>query len=441
MELRDLIVTPLLLIVVYMVAYFIKPRVTDSITGRYFFSALTVKIFGAIALGFIYQFYYTGGDTYNFHTYGSRQVWLAFTESPQEAFKILFGSTDQIGLYKYTSKILFYHDPRSFFVIRIASIFDLITFSSYSATAVLFSLWSFTGSWALFKTFYKRYPQLHFHLAICALFIPSVVFWGSGILKDSLVLGALGLSTYCIDLLINQRRVRLSTILVLILSIYVIFSVKLFILQAFLPAVMLWVSYKKIMGSPSVMVRLLVLPFLLAGGALLSYLMVTKVGESDARYAIDNIARTAKITAYDIGFYTGRDAGSGYSLGEQDGTFTGMLLKAPQAINVTLFRPYLWEVKNVLMLLSALEGTILLIIVVYILVSARVRIFSILNNPDTVFLLVFSLIIAFAVGITSYNFGTLARYKIPMLPYFSIGLVLIYFKNNERKIAPLEATE
>lgn len=255
------------------------------------------------------------------------------------------------------------------------------------------------------------------------------------------MLGALGLSTYCIDLLINQRRVRLSTILVLILSIYVIFSVKLFILQAFLPAVMLWVSYKKIMGSPSVMVRLLVLPFLLAGGALLSYLMVTKVGESDARYAIDNIARTAKITAYDIGFYTGRDAGSGYSLGEQDGTFTGMLLKAPQAINVTLFRPYLWEVKNVLMLLSALEGTILLIIVVYILVSARVRIFSILNNPDTVFLLVFSLIIAFAVGITSYNFGTLARYKIPMLPYFSIGLVLIYFKNNERKIAPLEATE
>lgn len=441
MELRDLIVTPILLILVYVGAYFIKPRVTDSITGRYFFPALTVKIFGAIALGFIYQFYYRGGDTYNFHTYGSRQIWLAFTESPQDAFKILFGSTDQIGLYKYTSKILFYHDPRSFFVIRIATIFDLITFSSYSATAVLFSLWSFTGSWALFVTFYKRYPQLHFQLAVCALFIPSVVFWGSGILKDSLVLGALCLATYSIDLLINQRRLRLSTILVLIISIYVIFSVKLFILQAFLPAVMLWVSYKKIMGSPSVMVRLLVLPFLLAGGALLSYWMVAKVGESDSRYAIDNIARTAKVTAYDIGFYTGRDAGSGYSLGEQDGTFTGMLLKAPQAINVTLFRPYLWEVKNVLMFLTALEGTILLIMVVYILVSARVRIFSILNNPDTVFLLVFSIIIAFAVGITSYNFGTLARYKIPMLPYFSIGIVLIYFKNNERKVTPLEVTE
>jgi hypothetical protein len=440
-ELRDLIVTPLLLIVVYVVAYFIRPRVTDSITGRYFFPALTVKILGAIALGFIYQFYYTGGDTYNFHTYGSRQVWLAFTESPQDAFKILFGSTDQIGLYKYTSKILFYHDPRSFFVIRIASIFDLITFSSYSGTAVLFSLWSFAGSWALFKTFYRRYPQLHFYLAICALFIPSVVFWGSGILKDTLVLGALGIATYCVDLSINQRRVRLSTILVLILSIYVIFSVKLFILQAFLPAVMLWVSYKKIMGSPSVMVRLLVLPFLLAGGVFLSYWMVTKVGESDARYAIDNIAQTAKVTAYDIGFYTGRDAGSGYSLGEQDGTFTGMLLKAPQAINVTLFRPYLWEVKNVLMFLTALEGTILLIMVVYILISARARIFSMLNNPDAVFLLVFSLIIAFAVGITSYNFGTLARYKIPMLPYFSIGLVLIYFKNNERKVVLLEATE
>lgn len=366
---------------------------------------------------------------------------MAFTESPESAFKILFGSTDQVGLYKYTSKILFYHDPRSFFVIRIASIFDLITFSSYSATAVLFSLWSFAGSWALYQTFYKRYQQLHFQLAICALFIPSVVFWGSGVLKDTLVLGALGLATYCIDVLIIQKRFKVSSLLILILSVYIILSIKLFILQAFLPAIILWISHRKVMSSPSVAVRILVFPFLLIGGGFLSYWMITKVGENDTRYAIDNIARTAQVTAYDIGFYTGRDAGSGYSLGKLDGTFGTMISKLPQAVNVSLFRPYLWEVRNPLMLLSALEGTFLLVMVLYILFSVGLRIFSILDNPDIVFALVFSLIIAFAVGITSYNFGTLARYKIPMLPYFTFSLALIYFKNKERKAEELEETE
>ncbi|MBX2917514.1 MAG: hypothetical protein KF856_19780 [Cyclobacteriaceae bacterium] len=441
MELRDLIVTPLLLIVVYGVAYFVRPRVTDINTSRYFFPALTLKIFGAIALGFIYQFYYSGGDTFNFHTHGSRQIWLAFSESLTAGLKLLMGGADQVGIYKYTSRIVFYGDPQSYFVVKIAGLLDLITFSSYSATGVLFSLWSFAGAWALYLTFYKRYRHLHLYLAICSLFIPSVVFWGSGILKDTLVLGALGLATYSVDLIFVQQKVNGSRIALLLLSVYIIFSVKLFILQAFLPAVVLWIGYKKIMSSPSVMVRVLVFPFLLGGGVLLSYWMVNKVGENDARYAVENIARTAQVTAYDIGFYTGRDAGSGYSLGELDGTLASMITKMPQAVNVSLFRPYLWEVKNPLMLLSALEGTLLLVLVLYILFSVRLKLFSLLNNPDVIFTLVFALIIAFAVGITSYNFGTLTRYRIPMLPYFTISLVLIYFRNSERKLAQLDNKE
>ena len=81
---------------------------------------------------------------------------------------------------------------------------------------------------------------------------------------------------------------------------------------------------------------------------------------------------TAKITAYDIGYYTGRDAGSGYSLGELDGTFGSMIRLSPQAINVSLFRPYLWEVKNPLMLLSALESFLLLSLCLYIIVKKNV---------------------------------------------------------------------
>jgi len=440
-ELRDLIVTPLLIIIVYVVAYHVRPHCTDSNTKKYFFPALSFKILGALALGFLYQFYYEGGDTFNYHTHGSRHIWEAFIDSPEAGMKLLFLGKDQTGIYQYSSKIPFFYDPQSYFIIRIAAVFDLFTFSSYSATGVFFSLFSFVGSWAFFITFYKRYATLNFPIAICSLFIPSVVFWGSGILKDTIVIAALGLATFSIDILFIQRRWRWSALFLLMFSIFLILNVKLFILQAFIPAALCWVFYRQIVSTPSMVVRILIFPLIVFLAVLLGYWSVIKIGEGDARYSVDKIARTAKITAYDIGFYTGRDAGSGYSLGELDGTFIGMMRKAPQAINVTLFRPYLWEVKNPLMLLSSLEGSFLLVIFIYIIVSARTRILLGLNNPDVLFMVVFSLILAFAVGITSYNFGTLARYKIPIIPYFTLALVLIFYESKDKKLSLLESTE
>jgi len=440
-ELRDLIVTPILIIIVYIVAYYVRPLCTDSLTKRYFFPALSFKIIGALALGFIYQFYYAGGDTFNYHTHGSRHVWEAFMDSPEVGIKLLFTGKDQIGIYQYSSKIPFYNDPQSYFIIRIAAVFDLLTFSSYTGTSVLFSVLSFTGAWLFFITFYRRYPALNFPIAICSLFIPSVIFWGSGILKDTIVVAALGIATYSIDFLFIQRRWRLSVLLLLVVAIVLILKVKLFILQAFIPASLCWVFYRQMFSTPSIVLRILLFPLIFLSAVLIGYWSIVKIGEGDAKYSVDNITKTAKITAYDIGFYTGRDAGSGYSLGELDGTFRGMISKAPQAINVTLFRPYLWEVKNPLMLLTSLEGSLLLVFCVYIIVSIRGGFFSSLNNPDVIFMLVFSIMLAFAVGITSYNFGTLARYKIPLMPYFTLALVLIYYENKERKLSVFEATE
>jgi hypothetical protein len=148
------------------------------------------------------------------------------------------------------------------------------------------------------------------------------------------------------------------------------------------------------------------------------------------------------VTAYDIGFWTGKDAGSRYSLGELDGTLQGMLRLAPQAINVSLFRPYIWEVNNPLMALAALESFALLIITLYVFATARARTFRYFFKPDVIFCLVFALIFAFAVGVSTYNFGTLSRYKIPLVPFFLVGIGLIYYyANKERKVGVLEETE
>jgi len=440
MELRDLVVTPILLILIYGIAYIVRPWVTDSVNWRYFFPALTVKVIGALAIGFIYQFYYRGGDTYNYHTHGSRHIWEAIMDSPQ-GLNLIFGG-DVTGLYEYYSKITFYSDPASFFIVRIAAIFDLITFSSYSATAVLFAVTSFIGMWMFFKAFYEQFPHLHRWIALAAFFIPSVFFWGSGLLKDTITLACVGAMMLSIKRILIDQSLKPGSILLLLISAFAIFSIKKYILICFLPAVLLWIYLSNLYRIRSLVLRLLLIPFIVAMMVGSGYWLVVRVGENDDRYSLAKIPETARITAYDIGFYSGRGAGSFYSLGELDGTFTSMVTKAPQAVNVALFRPYLWEVKNVLMGISALECFVLLCFTLYVLFIRRHVLSDMLLDPNVIFCLVFSLTFAFAVGISTYNFGTLSRYRIPLLPFYVMALALMFdYSKSERKLDALEATE
>jgi len=441
MKVQDLIITPIIILIVYFIAYLLRPYLTDKKNAYYFFPALTVKIIGAICVGLVYQFYYGGGDTFNFYTYGSNVIWRTFTENPVDGLRLILHSGDA-DLWKYTSQMLFYNDPHSFFVIRIAALFDLITFSTYSATAVLFAFSCFIGMWFMFRAFYELFPHLKKWLAISILFIPSVFFWGSGILKDTIVLGCIGMATYQIKKLFIDKQFSIVGVILLIISLIFSFEVKKYVLMCFLPAALLWIYSGNLSRVRPFVLRLMLIPFIFAAALLTGFFVIQKVSESDSRYALDKIAFTAKETAYDIGFYTGKNAGSGYTLGELDGSFGSMLKLAPRAINVSLFRPYLWEVRNPLMVLSALESLILLAFTIYLILTRMKSFFTSLHQPTILFCLVFSLTFAFAVGVSTYNFGTLARYKIPLLPFYSIALVLMAdYSKRERKFEELESTE
>lgn len=445
MEQRDLLVTPIFILLIIMVAYVIRPKFTDEITKKYFLPALLLKIFGAIAVGIIYQFYYGGGDTFAYHTHGSRHIWEAFTDSYDTGVRIFFnGDRYGDGMYKYTSRIWMYNDPNSFFIIRIAFLFDLLTYSTYSATATLFALLSFIGGWLLFITFYRKYPEEHKWLAMACLFIPSVFFWGSGILKDSVTLACLGIATYCIDKLLLKKSLSIAALFWLLLSCYTIFSVKKYILLSFLPAALVWVFASYTHQIKSTAVRVMIIPIVAFVCVILAYFTIQKVGEGDSRYAIDRIGETARITAYDIRYGWGARTGegSGYTLGELDGSISSMIKLTPAAINVSLFRPYLWEVRNPLMLISALESSALLLITLWVAFKAKGKIFFYMQKPDILFCLIFALVFAFAVGVSTYNFGTLSRYKIPLLPYYTIALgLLIHYWKSDKNESEFDLTE
>ena len=426
MDIRDILVVPLVLIFVYILAYLIRNRYTDINTKKYFIPALTLKIIGAISVGLIYYYYYGYGDTMNYHTYGSRYIWEAFKDSPLKGIGLLFADgTYKPDTFEYATKIRFYQDSDAYMVVRISGFFDIITFSSYGGTSVLFAALSFTGTWALFQVFYLRFKEYHKSLAIALLFVPSVFFWGSGILKDTITLMALGWATYSVSQILLKRGNLIGNVILGIFACYLIYVIKIYILICFIPAVIIWIYIENIKRISSKVVKAIVAPILLFITVFGGYWSVNKVVEDNSQYSIDNIAKTAQITAYDIAYWTGRGAGSTYSLGELDGSFESMIKLLPQAVNVALFRPYFWEVKNPFMLMAAIESFLILILTLIVLYKTRIIKIIKISPPIIIFCLIFSLTFAFAVGVSTFNFGTLMRYKIPLMPYYISSMIIL----------------
>ena len=445
MGLQDLLLTPLYLLLIFMMAYVIRPWVTDNYTYRYFMPGLGVKIVGAVAVGLIYQFYYGGGDTFNYY-HDVSFVWEAFLESPLSAFKLIFGpNTYQPDTFDYASQMWFFRDPHSYGVVRFAGFFSLFSFNVYTVIACLFAVMSFSGLWVLYLTFYSLYPYLHKQLAWAVLFIPSVFFWGSGLLKDTITLAAVGWATFAVYKLFFRRERTFLFSVILILSCWLIYSIKIYILLCFLPSVILWIFLTRVKKVQSMAFKFVLTPLVLLIAAGLGYLAILKIGEDSHRYSLDKLSYTAETTARWLTYLGENQGGSVYSLGDFDYSPAGMLKKLPLAINVTLFRPYLWETRNPVMLLSALESFAALVLTLYVFYKRGVMntFRRIGSNPFLVFCLLFSLSFAFAVGIVTYNFGSLVRYKIPMLPFYAAALVVLfpYSLKRPRKREVLDPTE
>jgi hypothetical protein len=137
--------------------------------------------------------------------------------------------------------------------------------------------------------------------------------------------------------------------------------------------------------------------------------------------------RTAQDTQNWLVIASNQNEGSFYTLGDIDYSAMGLLKVAPKAINVSLFRPYIWEIRKPILLAASIEGMVTFFLTISLVYKSGFTGFLklITSNPEVQFCLIFSIIFAFAVGFTSFNFGALARYKIPFMPFYYIALFIL----------------
>ncbi len=428
-----------LLLPFYLVAiFFVASKIRDAYYPQghqwrpYFMPGLVAKILGGLFIGFIYQYYYGGGDTSKYFEH-AQTINSSFGESPIMWFKLTFRLADWYdGPYmKYIDQMEWYESPTEYMVATITALIGVLSFNSYLPSSVLLASLAYTGLWALFRTFATKYSQYTFYIAVGALFIPSTIMWGSGIFKDTICMFALGWLTYGVFRLLINRDFRISIILLTLFSFYLVANIKVYILMAFLPAIVFWIlsTYSHYIGNPFMrfFTKVGVILVCLAGFAFFAAQFAEELG----RYSLDRVAKTSALVGSYIAEQAG-DAGSAYDIGEFSPTPAGMLSKFPAAVNVSLFRPYIWETRKPIQFINAVEATILMLLTIKVFFSVGLlRVWrTIMKDPTIQFCLIFTLIFAFAVGLSSGTFGTLSRYRIPCLPFYFMALVLIYYKNN-----------
>lgn len=399
--------------------FFYKNLQKDNESYKYFLQGFLLKAFGGLSFAVIYIYYYQGGDTMAYFRDAKLMV-QTFLDQPTDYIRLLFyqSSESPQDLYEYTSKLGFVKGDEEWFSVKVFSFFNLLSFNSYLVTTLLVSFLSFLGSWKLFTVFEKYVEKKG--LAFIAVFVtPSVIFWGSGILKDTLAMFGLSILIWSLHKVIFERKLNVFYISIAVLSALFTFSAKSYVLILFLPALFVGL-YVLLRGNiQNRIVRFSLTPILLVLISVFVVYGVTYLANASNKYKLSGLEHRVK------GFHSWHtyQGGSVYSLGEMDYSTSGVISKIPASLNVTLFRPYPWEVRNFVMALSAMESLIILILMLRLLFRRFKNIKLIFQNPLFVMMLVYTVLLGFVVGFTSYNFGALARYKIPLLSMFAFVLL------------------
>lgn len=405
-----------------LLVHFFRIRFHYTKIDRLFFWALGTRLLGGLAVGLLYFYWYGGGDTFNFQLESELLSQIAHRD-PQEYLQILW---DNRQLEKYAGQLQFFNEPRSLFFCKILSVFNLITQNNYWINGLYFSTFSFMGCWFLAGVLSSLFPKQTWPIAIAFLFFPSIVFWGSGILKDSLSLAAIAfMSAVVLKLLSHKYTFRWAEWLGLILLALVLWKLKYYVAAILIPVLFslgVILTLRRWFPQWFVGFRMQFYWAVLMGLGLLA--------ASQMHYNLrgENIFGVIANNYFII--YSMSDLHTAVEYNRLSSDPSSFIRNLPLALSSGLFRPYLWEANGILPLLTSIENLLLMALAA---ISLPALFFS--KKSETHFLLFVAMAyictLATLIAFAAPNFGTLSRYKIVYLPFvvfiLSAGAQQTYF--------------
>lgn len=440
---RDIFVAPFYALLFCLCLFIIwKFFFQNKIKLSYLVSAFGIKLLSAVSFCLIYQFYYQHGDSFRYFRNGSRLFKIFYWEDQTYTKSFLLANDLSQNfhlldfMYKYE---LIIANSESFFQSKISGFIGIFTLDSYVGTTFVMSFFCFTGLLAFLYVMYDKYKSITPFMFISVMFVPSVCFWSSSLMKDTIFLGSLGWMFFCLYYIFKGKLWYGALLIILFLNAYICQSLKPFVNYIFFPSAavygIIW-YHSKFKGRMQTFYKLGFASVAILGVALVHYF----IGIQSVYTIVFNkfLATAIDYQSYHSYLADAGQIGSAYDLGIIDFTFAGIVKKIPASLAVSLFRPFIWECHNAVMLVSAIESIIVLFFSLYVFFKVGIKMIFIrfFNDPVYAFLAVFSFGFLFVTGFITFNFGTLVRYKIPGLITYLLALSILLLIN-KREGTPL----
>lgn len=405
-------------VVALFVIYKLQIFTIIGISKHWLAGAFVLKLLAALALWFVYTQHYTDRTKADiFRYYDDAEVFQHLLKDHKaEYFKFFYqtkSSNEEVNVVlKYTNNWETHNNSVLFgnnrFIIRLNMLLGLLSLDSYGVHVVVFCFMAFMGLFWIFQFFFRQMPQRKWLLFLAVFAFPSILFWSSGILKESLILFFIGLILNCGSLALQKRKPIIRSILILLAFLF-LFQTRAIVALIFLPIVLgyIWNYLWK--------QRLSILPYFIILFISLSLISESKsiIGKDifgvlvEKRLAFEDIAQES-------------DAGSEIMNLSFEADGLSILKNTPIAFINSLFRPTPWEAKGLLMWMSALENILLFFFLIVLVIFPS-------SKTDSSSLLWFTLLFAVAnlivVGLTTPVLGAISRYRIIGLLFLLITFI------------------
>lgn len=379
----------------------------DSPVKIFFWPALIFKLLAGLCLGLLYRYYYNGGDTLTYFEEGAKLSALARSDLLLY-IRFLWSGDESFSAWNSLTLL----QPRALFMIKVVSVVNLFSHDNYWISSLYFSFLSFLSAWIVVKTIVQLSVSLRYIAVAGFLFFPSVVFWSSGLIKESLAIASLFFLVAVFLKAWMRERINVWEWLLLPLNLWLLWKLKYYYLAVFVP-----------IATASLVVRLLFsgplksLPrfYHLVAWCVVFLVPLFAIALVRPNFHPDRFLHVV-VSNY-TEFHALSDADDLIYYKELKPTIGSMLRNAPWALFSGLYRPLPWEAGTVLKFLISMENVVLIILSA----AALGNVATLARSPNRLLLcsiLLYVVMLCIFLALSTPNFGTLARYRVAFLPFF-----------------------
>ena len=322
--------------------------------------------------------------------------------------------------------MVFHSTSNTLLFIKVLVLLNLGSLGNDWLNALYLSIFSFVGCWQLARALGRAFPQTPAGAGALAFGLwPSVIYWASGVTKESVVLGS---STWLLAVFVELFYARqkptkarqLMQVVTLVVLAVLHFNMRYFF-AAPLIGVLTGLALLRLLQQAGLArgrwAQVVVMTIVLGGGAWLA-------SEVSPVFRLNKFTNQVMIIyTHDLRLSLGRPHFEYPDLRPTpESTFRHM----PLAVVNALTRPWLGESKELRYVVVGLENALLLVLLVVAVLAAWRGKSGKLPFGLVLALIIYCLVVAILIGLSTPNLGTMHRYRSGMLPY----LVLLLLQND-----------